>query len=67
MSRQFIFDTLSKQLQAQDISHTKVAEHLQLTVTATKLIFDTQDCTLSCIDQPPAQAGSIAGTFDPAT
>ena len=51
MSRQFIFDTLSKQLQAQDISHTKVAEHLQLTVTATKLIFETQDCTLSCIEK----------------
>ncbi len=51
MPRQFIFNRLSKQLQEQDISYTKVAEHLQMTVTATKLIFETHDCTLSCIEK----------------
>jgi DNA-binding Xre family transcriptional regulator len=50
MSRQFIFDTLNKQLQEQKISHTMVAEHLQLSVSATERIFESQDCTLSCME-----------------
>ncbi len=51
MSREFIFDTLSKQLQAQEITQTKLAEHLEMTVAATKQIFETRDCTLSCMEK----------------
>ncbi|MEK0432021.1 MAG: hypothetical protein RL700_228 [Pseudomonadota bacterium] len=51
MSRHYIFDTLSKQLQAQEITHTRLAEHLGLTVSATKHIFETQDCTISCMEK----------------
>jgi hypothetical protein len=50
MSRQFIFDTLNKQLQEQNISYTMVADHLQLTVSDTELIFESRDCTLSCME-----------------
>jgi DNA-binding MarR family transcriptional regulator len=57
MSRDQIFDTLSHQLQAHGISQTQLSEHLQLTGTAVKQIFESKDCTFSCMEKMCELAG----------
>ena len=51
MSREHIFDTLSRQLQAHGISQAQLAEHLHLTGSAAKQMFESKDCTFSCMEK----------------
>jgi len=51
MSREFIFNALQRQLEAQEISEAQLAAELQMTENAVKYIFTTQDCAFTVLER----------------
>jgi AraC-like DNA-binding protein len=51
MSREFIFTTLQRQLEAQEISELQLATELQMTESAVKYLFTTQDCSFTVLEK----------------
>ena len=51
MSREFIFTTLQRQLEAQEISELQLATELQMTEHAVKFIFTTRDCSFTVLEK----------------
>lgn len=51
MSREFIFTTLQRQLEAQEISELQLATELQMTEYAVKNIFTTRDCSFTVLEK----------------
>ena len=51
MSREFIFNALQRQLEAQEISEAQLAAELQMTEYAVKYIFTTQDCAFTVLEK----------------
>jgi len=51
MSREFIFASIQRQLQAREISESQLATELQMTEYAVKYIFTTQDCPFTVLEK----------------
>ena len=54
MSREFIFTTLQRQLEAQEISELQLATELQMTEYAVKYIFTTQRIKIGDVERSDA-------------